>query len=71
MHLDANGLGPLPVGDRSRGLLLLSEALQNIAKYAGANEAIIRLARSNGDLMFEVVDDGRGFDLTTAGGSGS
>ena len=46
------------------------DALQNVAKYASAKEAIIRLGRSNGDLTFEVVDDGRGFDPANAGGSG-
>jgi signal transduction histidine kinase len=39
------------------------EALNNVAKYSGANGAEVRLARSNGDLTFEVSDDGAGFDL--------
>jgi signal transduction histidine kinase len=38
------------------------EALQNVAKYAEANSATVILAQSNGQLTFEVVDDGRGFD---------
>jgi signal transduction histidine kinase len=38
------------------------EALQNVAKYAGASHAEIRLAASGGDLTFEVADDGAGFD---------
>jgi signal transduction histidine kinase len=38
------------------------EALQNIAKYAEANRVTVRLAQTNGDLSFEVRDDGRGFD---------
>ena len=41
------------------------EALQNINKYANATGAIIRLARSNGALTFEVSDDGVGFDTTS------
>jgi signal transduction histidine kinase len=39
------------------------EALNNVAKYAGASRAEIRLAQSNGDLTFEVSDDGAGFDI--------
>jgi signal transduction histidine kinase len=39
------------------------EALNNVAKYSGAHRAEVRLAQSNGDLMFEVSDDGAGFDV--------
>ena len=38
------------------------EALNNVAKYSGASRAEVRLAQSNGDLTFEVSDDGAGFD---------
>ena len=40
-----------------------SEALNNVAKYAGVGRAAVRLAQSNGDLTFEVSDDGAGFDM--------
>jgi signal transduction histidine kinase len=40
------------------------EALQNVAKYAGAEHATVSLAASNGDLRFTVADDGAGFDAT-------
>jgi len=46
------------------------EAMQNIAKYANASSATIRLARSNGRLTFNVEDDGDGFDPADAHGSG-
>jgi signal transduction histidine kinase len=47
------------------------EALNNIAKYAGAGRAIVRIARENGQLRFEVADDGRGFDVAaTTHGTG-
>ncbi len=39
------------------------EALNNVAKYSGARRAEVRLAQSNGDLTFEVSDDGAGFDM--------
>jgi signal transduction histidine kinase len=38
------------------------EALQNVAKYADASSATVTLTQSNGHLMFEVADDGSGFD---------
>ena len=47
------------------------EALQNVAKYSGASHAIVSLHGGNGRLMFEVTDDGAGFDPgTTAYGTG-
>jgi signal transduction histidine kinase len=38
------------------------EALQNVAKYAGATRAEVKLAASGRDLRFAVADDGAGFD---------
>jgi signal transduction histidine kinase len=47
------------------------EALQNVQKYAGASRAWVRLAAEDGDLIFAVEDDGKGFDpATTRRGSG-
>ena len=38
------------------------EALNNVAKYAGATQASVDLASTNGSLTFAVTDDGQGFD---------
>jgi signal transduction histidine kinase len=47
------------------------EALQNVAKYARATGATVRLDRQDGQLNFEVTDDGIGFDPAARGyGSG-
>ena len=45
------------------------EALNNVAKYADASRASVRIDREDGRLRFEVADDGRGFDVeaTTQG----
>ncbi|MDP9301047.1 MAG: sensor histidine kinase, partial [Actinomycetota bacterium] len=43
------------------------EALQNVAKYAGASRASVRLARDDGHLTFEISDDGTGFDPASTG----
>jgi signal transduction histidine kinase len=42
------------------------EALNNVAKYSGANSAHVMLARNDGHLSFEVTDDGVGFDPRTS-----
>ena len=71
VEVDANGLGRFPADVEATVYFCTLEALQNIAKYAAADRTVIRLARANGNLSFEVVDDGRGFDpLGIAGGSG-
>jgi signal transduction histidine kinase len=43
------------------------EALNNVAKYSRATRAQVHLAQTNGELIFEVVDDGAGFDPTETG----
>ena len=43
------------------------EALQNVGKYAKASTATIHLAASDGQLTFEVADDGLGFDPGATG----
>ncbi len=42
------------------------EALANVSKYAGASRAQVRVAQEDGELQFEVTDDGCGFDPTDA-----
>jgi two-component system, NarL family, sensor kinase len=41
------------------------EALQNVAKHAGAQSVRIRLSRHSGRVVLEVSDDGTGFDPET------
>jgi signal transduction histidine kinase len=43
------------------------EALNNVVKYAGATRAEVRLAQTNGELTFEIIDDGGGFDPSETG----
>jgi signal transduction histidine kinase len=43
------------------------EALQNVAKYASASKASIRLFADHGSLRFEIEDDGAGFETATVG----
>ncbi|HVM15631.1 MAG TPA: ATP-binding protein, partial [Egibacteraceae bacterium] len=43
------------------------EALQNVAKYAGASRVQITLTEDGGNLVFSVADDGSGFDTASNG----
>jgi len=47
-------------------LLLLKEALNNIAKHADARQASLEARVVEGQLVIIIADDGRGFDTTTA-----
>lgn len=47
------------------------EALQNAGKHAGeGSEATITLKEEEGALLFEVADDGAGFDMSSGAGHG-
>jgi signal transduction histidine kinase len=43
------------------------EGLQNVAKYAQSTRAQVRVRDDHDAIVFEVVDDGRGFDLSVNG----
>src|SRR5262249_27724937 len=43
------------------------EALQNVAKYANASQAVVRLSALDGKLCFAIADDGVGFDTSARG----
>ncbi|HKN80539.1 MAG TPA: histidine kinase [Actinomycetota bacterium] len=58
----ADGLGRYAPEVEAAVYFSCLEALQNVAKYSQASSATVILAKSNGHLTFEVVDDGRGFD---------
>ena len=61
-----DGIGRYPEETEAAVYFSCLEALQNVAKYAAASSATVRLAQSTGSLIFEVTDDGRGFDPETA-----
>ena len=60
----ADGVGRYPQEVEAAVYFCALEALQNVAKYAEASSASVRLTQRDGDLMFEIEDDGRGFDAT-------
>ena len=67
----ADGVGRHPQEVEAAVYFCCLEALQNVAKYAGASKAMVRLHEVDGRLGFEVTDDGRGFDASnTSYGTG-
>ncbi len=68
--VEADGLGRYPQDAETAVYFSALEALQNVAKYAGASRACVRLAGPDGRrgaLEFSVTDDGAGFDSGSAG----
>jgi signal transduction histidine kinase len=66
-----DGIGRYPPELEAVAYFCSLEALQNVAKYAEATQAQIRLSEVGGRLVFEIEDDGRGFDPdATAQGTG-
>jgi len=47
------------------------EALNNLAKYAGATQATVSLSQTDGTLTFAVSDDGVGFSVGERGSNGT
>jgi signal transduction histidine kinase len=67
VEVEANGLGRYPQEVEAAAYFSCLEALQNVAKYAAASVATVRLSDSEGQLRFEVTDDGVGFDPSRKG----
>jgi signal transduction histidine kinase len=71
VQVEPDGVGRYDRGVESAVYFCALEALNNVAKYAKASTATVRLAQSNGMLRFEVIDDGAGFDAgATSYGTG-
>ena len=66
----ADGLRRYPQETEAAVYFCVLEALQNVAKYAGAAGAAVTLLSGDDALEFSVTDDGAGFD-TGSGGTGS
>jgi signal transduction histidine kinase len=67
--VEADDRERLPGAVESAAYFVVSEALANVAKYAGATQATVAVRRANGVVTVDVTDDGvGGADVT--GGSG-
>jgi hypothetical protein len=65
--IDGDGVGRYPEDAEAAVYFCCLEALQNVAKYAGAERVVVRLREDRGLLTFEVADDGVGFDPKAKG----
>jgi signal transduction histidine kinase len=65
--VESGGIARYPQEAEAAIYFCVLEALQNVAKYAGASRAAICLAGPDGGLEFSVTDDGAGFDPGPAG----
>jgi signal transduction histidine kinase len=71
VRIEPDGVGRYPQEVESAVYYCVLEALQNVGKYAQASEVTVRLQEMNGNLVFEVRDDGVGFDTgATRDGTG-
>jgi signal transduction histidine kinase len=69
--VEANGVKRYPPQVEAAVYFCCLEALQNAAKYAGQGaSARVRLWEEAGGLLFEVADNGRGFDASASDGAG-
>jgi signal transduction histidine kinase len=66
VEVEPDGVGRYPEETEAAVYFSCLEALQNVAKYAEARHATVRLSQADGVLTFEVTDDGRGFDPDAA-----
>ena len=66
-EVSSEGIGRYPPDVESAVYFCALEALNNVGKYAGATRAEVLLAQADGELTFEVSDDGDGFDPAQTG----
>jgi signal transduction histidine kinase len=62
VEVQSDGIGRYPQEAEAAVYFCCLEALQNVAKYAGATKAKVRLLADGDAVSFEVTDDGKGFD---------
>jgi signal transduction histidine kinase len=68
--VDADGVGRYAQELEAAIYFCCLEALQNAAKHAGDGAKVsVRLSHVDGEVQFEVSDDGRGYDTTAVGPS--
>jgi signal transduction histidine kinase len=71
VRVEADGIGRYPQDVEAAVYFCALEALQNAAKYADASSIEVRLRDRDRVVVFEVADDGVGFDpALTPGGAG-
>jgi signal transduction histidine kinase len=62
VEVETDGLGRYAQEAEAAVYFCCLEAMQNVAKYAEASSVRVKLGIEDGELTFEVSDDGKGFD---------
>lgn len=70
VSVEADGIGRYDRPIEAAAYFCVVEALRNVTDHAGPTTATVRLAAENRSLVFEVVDNGRGFDSRESPGRG-
>jgi PAS domain S-box-containing protein len=72
LRLDVDDSSPAsPLGEKGAELLrIIQEALTNVRRHSGAQNATVSLMVEGGLLVAQVADDGRGFDLAVGATAG-
>ena len=65
VSLSADNIGRLPKSVEIAIYFCCSEAMQNAAKYANASSVSITIRPQAGAMVFSVIDDGEGFELSS------
>jgi signal transduction histidine kinase len=65
-ELDTEGIGRYGGDVEAAVYFCCLEALQNAGKHAPSSHVVVRVWEETGSLLFEVRDDGPGFDVRTA-----
>ena len=65
--VDDRRLDPAATAEAYR---VVQEALSNVARHAGVGRAQVSVDRVDGELRIQIIDEGRGFDVASAAGSG-
>lgn len=71
VEIESDGVGRYPQEVEAAVYFCCLEALQNVAKYADASRALVRLTSQDEQLAFSVEDDGAGFDPGSTAPRGS
>lgn len=66
LRWDADGVPPLPGEIEDVVFRVAQEALHNALRHSGAGHVDVSLRAADGELVLEVSDDGRGFDVPSA-----
>ena len=67
VSVEADSIGRFSQDAEAAVYFCTLEALQNVAKYAGAAGTTVTLSRDDDHLAFEITDDGVGFDPKARG----